>query len=130
MPNNKSNSETSSIESQCRACLTRTFTDPDLYARLKEQERISKKNNFHRSYSLSFSSIFSIHTFNSLDDEVFLGASTSKLSHQAKEKVLPGTPSPAPNSSCTKIFYFSSSSSSEFDSDEDIGATHFRRNTL
>lgn len=119
MPNNKSNLEISSIKSKCRACLTRTFTDPDLHARLKEQERISvKKNSFYRSRSQSFSSIFR-------------DASASGLSLQeTKEKVLPGTPSPAPNSSCTKIFYFSSSSSSEFDSDEGIDVTHFRHYTL
>jgi hypothetical protein len=43
MPNNKTNYETSSIETKYRSCVTRTFTDPDLHARLKEEENSIKK---------------------------------------------------------------------------------------
>jgi hypothetical protein len=53
MPKNKTNSESSSIESKSRIYLIRTLTDPDLHARLKEEEKISaKKNNFTQTRSL------------------------------------------------------------------------------
>ena len=79
MPNNKTNSETSCIESKLRPCLIRTFTDPDLYARLKKDSKISaKKNNFTQVPSLFVStlSIFSNRSpasiLNDGDDDVFL----------------------------------------------------------
>lgn len=106
MPNNKTHSEKTNIESKCRVCLTRTLTDPDLHARLKEEERISvKKNNFHRFRSLSFSSVFSDET----------------------ASLLPRTPYHTPNSSSASVkFYFSSSSlsgTSEIDNSEEVYKT-------
>lgn len=113
MPNNKTTSEISSIESKCRVCLTRTLTDPDLHARLKGEERISmKKNNFHRFRFLSFSSVFSDDTASSL----------------------PRTPYHTPSSSYASIvkFYFSSSSSSEISETDcnDTNNSAYRRYTF
>lgn len=120
MPNNKTNSETSSIETKCRSCLTRTFTDPDLHARLKEEENFIKKNNSHRSRSLSFSSDF------------FNNTSAFVLQETNDEAFLPSTPFPTPNSSCNSIpiFYISSASSSERGSHEDMDSATRRRYTF
>ena len=113
MPNNKTYSETAIIESKCRACLTRTLNDPDLHARLKEEEKNSlKKNSLQRSQTLSFSSVFSDDTASSL----------------------PRTPYHTPSSSYASIvkFYFSSSSSSEISETDcnDTNNSAYRRYTF
>ncbi|WP_342146246.1 hypothetical protein [Rickettsiella endosymbiont of Aleochara curtula] len=126
MPNNKTSSETSTIEGKCRVCLIRTLTDPDLHDRLKKQE-----NNWPRYLSQSFSSIFSVNTSASLD-KVFLDSEQEHTQQEREEQVsMPPTPYPTPNSSNTSIprFYISSSSSSEI-VDIDNGETSTRRYTF
>lgn len=91
MPNNKTNSETSRIETTCQMCLIRTLTDPDLHARLKEAEKNArKKNNFYRSQSKSFSSVTS------------------------SNSSIPRTPNHTPSSSYASVKFFFSSSSTSF----------------
>lgn len=132
MPNKKIHSETSSVESQCRG-LTRTFTDPVLHARLKEQERISmKKNSFQRSYSQSFSSIFSISISNSSDDDVFLANDQAYLLKTEQATSLSRTSFHTLSSSASipKLFYISSFSSSEISEIDSDDYVPHRRYTL
>lgn len=132
MLNKKTNSETFLIETTCRSCLTRTFTDPDLHARLQEEENSIKKNNFQQSQLKSFSSVFSNRSVSS-DEEVFLDLEQQLLQKIQSLAFMPRTPFPTPNSSYAstpKSYISSSSLASNRDSNEDIYSAAYRRYTF
>jgi len=120
MPNNKVTSKIPRTDI-CRACLLRTFSEPDLSVRLMELEKNSIEKNFNRTRSLTpTSSVFlnrgPASTSSDGDDEVFLDNEEDYSVHETN--TTPITPHPTPQSSCQSIpqFFISSSSFSSVSS--------------
>lgn len=121
----------------CRACLLRTFSEPDLSIRLMELEKNStKKSNFNRTRSLF---IYPHENYESSDDTDKSAQSLSSTSSEGDDDVFLDneeacsayetntTPRPysTPRSSCQSIsrFFISSSSltlASSFSSNQNI----------